>query len=60
MTTKPTVVCPRCHENIDLEDGADDGVATCDRCGTSLQAAEQPGVGTPGPEHPQDQDPARD
>lgn len=54
MTTKPMVVCPTCHENIDLEDAADGTGVTCAKCGTALQAAEQPGVATPGPEHPQD------
>ena len=54
MTTKPAVVCPSCHENIDLAQSADGSGVTCPKCGTSLQAAEQPGVGTPGPEHPED------
>lgn len=54
MTTKPSVVCPSCHETIDLSQSADGSGVTCTKCGTSLQAAEQPGVATPGPEHPQD------
>ena len=54
MTTKPSVVCPSCHETIDLDQSADGSGVTCAKCGTSLQAAEQPGVATPGPEHPED------
>jgi hypothetical protein len=50
MTTKPTVVCPKCHEPIDLEHGG----GRCAKCGTELRAAEQPGVGTPGPERPKE------
>lgn len=51
--TKPSIVCPNCHEAIDLSDGEDGTGVTCSKCGTSLQAAEQPGVATPGPEHPE-------
>ena len=49
MTTKPTVLCPKCHEPIDLEQGG-----RCANCGTELKPAEQPGVGTPGPDKPQE------
>ena len=51
--TKPSIVCPNCHEAIDLSDGEDGTGVTCANCGTSLAAAEQPGVATPGPEHPE-------
>ena len=48
MTTKPTVVCPNCQESIEVDEGG----ARCSSCGTELQAAEQPGAGTPGPDRP--------
>jgi hypothetical protein len=54
MTTKPSVVCPSCHETIDLSQSADGSGVTCTTCGTSLQPAEQAGVATPGPEHPEE------
>jgi uncharacterized paraquat-inducible protein A len=54
MTTKPSIVCPGCHETIDLSQSEDGSGVQCPSCGTSLKAAEQPGVGTPGPEHPTD------
>ena len=51
--TKPSIVCPNCHEAIDLADGEDGSGVTCQKCGTALAPAEQPGVATPGPEHPE-------
>lgn len=54
MTTKPSIVCPGCHENIDLSQSEDGSGVQCPSCGTSLAPAEQAGVATPGPEHPQD------
>ena len=51
--TKPSIVCPNCHEAIDLADGEDGNGVACAKCGTALQAAEQPGAATPGPEHPE-------
>ena len=51
--TKPSIVCPNCHEAIDLADGEDGTGVTCAKCGTALAPAPQPGVATPGPVHPE-------